>query len=118
MSWGRGFYTGSFNAFVGQGETWCKLIAPWVSDSQAAIEISFEYLKEKPPFNERPKRLKLLEKLNGISEVDVSPERIDKRPSVPVHALREEAALGQFLETLDWAVVEIGATRPASGESV
>lgn len=115
VSWGRGFYTVSFNAFVGHGETWCKLIAPWVSDSQAAIEISFEYLKEKPPFNERSKRLELLEKLNGISGVDISPERVDKRPSVPAHALRDEAALGQFLETLDWAVVEVGATRPASG---
>lgn len=110
ISWGRGGSWGSFTVFMDHQETEHRLIAPGIATRHVPIEISFEYLKETPPFSEKSKRLELLERLNEIPDADISPERIDKRPSVPAHALRDEAALKQFLETFDWVISEIKAT--------
>lgn len=116
LSWGTGGYTGSFSAFVDNEGGGCKLISPWVGESNAGIEISFEYLKENPPFSDRSKRLELLERLNGIPGIDISPERVDTRPSISTNALRDDAVEERFLATLDWAIAEISTKQGTAKE--
>ena len=71
----------------------------------------------KPPFDDEAKRLDMVVRLNAIPGVSIAPDRIEKRPPVPLAALTNPAALAQFLSVLDWAVAEIGhgGDGPASG---
>jgi hypothetical protein len=64
----------------------------------------------KPPFNDELKRLEVLRRLNEIPGITIPDKAIDKYPSVPLSVLNNEAALNQFLETLDWFVQEVEAS--------
>ena len=74
------------------------------------IEVVFQWLKPRPPFTDETKRMELLHRLNEITGVDLPAGRIIGRPSFPLSALRNEVALEQFLEVLDWFVREVKAT--------
>jgi hypothetical protein len=54
--------------------------------------------------------LEFLRRLNRITGVSLPEDAIARRPSIPLSAFRDEAALSQFLEVLDWAVQEIQAS--------
>lgn len=71
------------------------------------LEINFQYLMRKPPFDDEAKRLDMLARLNAIPGVNIAPEHINKRPPVPLVALTDAVALRQFLSVLDWAAAEI-----------
>jgi hypothetical protein len=75
------------------------------------VEVIFRWLNtrvpKKPPFDDEEKRLELLWRLNEIPGVDISEARINGIPTFPLSALRDEAALNQFLGVLDWFVQEV-----------
>ncbi|MDD4447971.1 MAG: hypothetical protein PHN61_09875 [Methanothrix sp.] len=66
-------------------------------------------LKKRPPFNEESNRMELLARLNKISGINISRDRIGGEPSIYLHTLAEKNALDQFLHVLDWIVQEIKA---------
>ncbi|HZY66876.1 MAG TPA: hypothetical protein VFE21_13485 [Rubrobacteraceae bacterium] len=72
------------------------------------VAVNFQFLKG--PFGNERKRRELLQRLNKISGVDISADRINGQPSFPLSVLKDEAALKQFLEVLDWFVQEVKAT--------
>lgn len=74
------------------------------------IEVIFMWLKPRQPFVNEAKREELLHRLNEITGVNLPADRITGRPSFPLSALNDEAALKQFLEVLDWFVQEVKAT--------
>ncbi len=73
------------------------------------VEVVFMWLKLRPPFTDEAKRMELLHRLNEITGVDLPVDRITGRPSFPLSALRDEAALKQFFEVLDWFIQEVEA---------
>lgn len=72
------------------------------------VTINFQFLKG--PFGKEEKRKELLQRLNEISGVDISADRINGQLSFPLSVLKDEAALKQFREVLDWFVQEVEAT--------
>jgi len=52
----------------------------------------------------------LLRRLNEIPGVAIPADSISKRPSFPLSVLKDETALKQFLETLDWFMEEAKAS--------
>ena len=62
------------------------------------------------PFSKESERLELLRRLNEIPGINLSVSRIKKRPSFPLSVLKDETALRQFLEVLNWFVQEVKAS--------
>ena len=79
------------------------------------IEVIFRWLNtrvpKKPPFDEEGKRLEFLHRLNKIPGVDLPEDRINGFPTFPLSSLKDEVALNQFLDVLDWFVQEVKNTR-------
>jgi hypothetical protein len=102
--WGKGKRSGSFfPMFDYQGNSYF-LISVW---TYGTIEVQFQMIKTRPPFDNEAKRLELLHRLNEIPGVSFPSDAINRRPSLPLSTLRDEAALKKFLVTLDWIIQEI-----------
>lgn len=71
------------------------------------IETYFQWYKEKPPFNDINKRKELLSRINDIKGVNISIDKIDKRPSFDTVLLKEKSEFDKFIATFDWFLGEI-----------
>ncbi len=98
--WGRGPRSGSFYAMLDLPAGPAYTFAVWTYQS---VEIQFQYMAV-PPFNDQAHRDELRRRLNEIPGVNISADRLAKRPSIPLQALTDEAALRQFLAAFDWYI--------------
>ena len=73
------------------------------------VEMQFEGLARRAPFDQRSLRLELLQRLNRLRGVSIPETKLDKRPSIALSLLSDEKALGQFFETMEWALQVIQA---------
>ena len=102
--WGKGAKDASFVPVLEVNGTGRVFLAAW---SYGKVEVQFQYLKPAPPFDEESKRLELLNRLNQIDGVTISPTALSKRPSIPLSVFKNEATLTKFFETLEWVIQEI-----------
>lgn len=105
--WGKGKQDGSFFPMLEHGGTWHWLISVW---TYGRVEIQFQIMRSKPPFDAEPKRLDLLRRLNDIPNVSIPRDGITRRPSIPLSVFVDESHLNQFLATFDWMFREITTT--------
>ena len=102
--WGKGKKFGSFfPMFDYQGNSYF-LISVW---TYGTIEVQFQWMQTRPPFDNEARRLELLHRINEISGVSISADAISRRPSVPISTLKDEAMLKKLLDTFDWVIQEI-----------
>jgi hypothetical protein len=101
--WGRGKQDGSFFPLVEHRGVTHWLVSVW---AYGRVEVQFQHMG-KPPFGERSKRLELLRRLNEIEGIDLSADKITKRPSIPLQLLTNGAVVEQFFATWDWVIQEI-----------
>jgi hypothetical protein len=73
-----------------------------------AIELQFQHLKARPPFDEESVRAQMLEKLNEIPGVNLPPDGITRRPSFPINALCDSASLEKFQSVIEWGLEMAG----------
>jgi hypothetical protein len=66
------------------------------------IAIYFDWMKRKPPFNDRARRHQLLEKLNAIEGVNLPAEKLEGRPRLNLAALRKPESMIRFQEAVHW----------------
>ncbi len=106
FTWGKGKQHGSFIPVLDH-----KGMSnyPFVIYTYGRVEIQFQHMKARP-FDDETKRLELLHCLNEIEGVDIPADKITKRPSIPLSALRSAAALKQFFQAFDWYVQEVKAS--------
>jgi hypothetical protein len=106
--WGKGSKDGSFFPMVGAAPNTRWTISVW---TYGRLEVQFSMLANSTqlgnPFAERAKREELLTQLNAISGVELPPDAIDRRPSIPLANFVDTAARDQFLAVLDWLVSEL-----------
>ena len=105
--WGKGKQDGSFFPMLEHEGTWHWLISVW---TYGRVEVQFQMMRSRPPFDAEPKRLDLLQRLNDIPNVSIPRDGITRRPSIPLSLFLDESALNQFLTTLDWIFREITTT--------
>jgi len=106
--WGRGLQDGSFFPMVDHRGSLFWTISVW---TYGRVEIQFQRLLTKPPFEPEARRLDLLERLNAaLGEPAIPPDGIDRRPSIPLMTLARPGVLDQFLNVLDWLLSEIRGT--------
>jgi hypothetical protein len=105
--WGKGRKDGSFYAMLDHKGAEHFVASVWTN---ARVEIPFQWMLTRPPFDSEAKRLELRERLNRITGVEIPIDAITRRPTVPLAVLTDNAALQQFLSTLDWYIAEVRAT--------
>lgn len=71
------------------------------------VQVYFQYLKARPPFDQEAKRRELLARLNTIPSVAIAPEAIGGKPSVPLVALASPDNLSRFLDAVNWVRAEV-----------
>jgi hypothetical protein len=74
------------------------------------VELQFQHMQRRPPFDDEGKRRELLRRLNEIPGIDLPDDAITRRPSISLSILAKPQVLGKFLETLDWFTEEVKAT--------
>jgi hypothetical protein len=79
-------------------------IALW---TYGTVEINFQWHKHKPPFDSEQKRLELLNKLNQIIGVSISPDRISARPNFPISLLANKIEYQKFIDIYKWFIEEV-----------
>lgn len=107
VSWGRGGTMGSFIPVFKHKETDFQLFAVW---TYGTVEIYFQYLANRPPFDAVELRLELLSQLNEIPGVSHPREVITKRPGIPLATLVPEAARDRFFAAMEWLIKRVGDT--------
>ena len=105
--WGKGAKDGSFFPMLDHKGQKNSIISVW---TYGRLEIQFQWMKERPPFDAEAKRLELRDRLNKIPGVDIPADAITLRPRILLSALTDKAALAQFLAVLDWFVQEVRAS--------
>jgi hypothetical protein len=105
--WGKGKQDGSFFPMLEHEGTWHWLISVWTYGS---VEVQFKMMRSRPPFDDEPKRLELLRRLNDIPNVSILRDSIARRPSIPLSVFVDKSVLNQLLATLDWMFQEITTT--------
>lgn len=102
--WGRGSRDGSFVPRLLHDGAQRHVVAVY---TYGRVEIWFQYMRRRPPFDDETKRLELLKRLNDIPGVSLPPDAIDRRPSIPLAILAGDASMAKFLAVLDWCVDEL-----------
>ena len=83
---------------------------PIAINTKGQVTISFQYLKDRIPFNDDELRLELLNKFNQIKDINIPPHRLAGRPNFPLNTLKDDESMEIFLDTLEWIVKKIKET--------
>jgi hypothetical protein len=73
------------------------------------IEVPFQQMRTRRPFDQDAKRLEWRDRLNQIPGINVPVDAISRRPSIPLQVLANDTAMRQFLAVLDWLLAEVKA---------
>jgi len=101
ISWGRGRIYGSYTVVSKHGDTTYSLATVFLPGS---VQIPFQVLAGKPPFDDEGRRQELLRRLNEIPGVEFPPDAISRFPTIRLSTLSAETAIKAFLAALEWAV--------------
>lgn len=108
-TWGKGSTAGSLLPYVSHGGEKYWPFSVW---TYGTIEIQFQWLKVRPPFDSEEARMELLKRLNHIPGVEIELSGITRRPPIRLSSLVEHHGTDRLLETLSWVVTEIRARTP------
>ncbi len=97
---GRGTKDGSWQVGWWEPE---RYLWPFVLYTYGRVEIQFQHIAKRRPFDDPALREQLRERLIAIDGVQIEPALLDKRPSIPLDALQSEQALATFTDAIDWA---------------
>jgi len=102
--WGQGTANGSIKWSYTKGKIRYPIIYIY---SEGTVELPFEHLRTRPPFNDVVKRQAWLHKIQAIPRLQTKHSDIDKRPSFPLAALKTDEQQILFLETIRWVIAQI-----------
>ncbi len=104
FTWGEGKNKGSlFPVLDHNGESYW----PISLSTYGNVEIQFQWLKLRYPFDNKSKRKEFLNRLNEISGINISDGMEDYRPKISLSVFTESAKLNQFFNVLEWVIQEI-----------
>jgi hypothetical protein len=97
---GSGQKDGSFQAGLDNASAY---LFPFALYTYGRVEIQFQWMLRRPPFDAPELRGELQQKLNSIPGVEILDAGLDKRPSIPLAALTHAEGLEMFLSAMDWS---------------
>lgn len=79
---------------------------PWViyPGRNGTVEIAFQYLKARPPFDDTAAREQMRQLLNRIPEVHIDPARISLRPSISIDLVARPEVVASLVDVATWFV--------------
>lgn len=110
-NFGAGTKDGSFQAGY-----WDKsrYLWPFVLYTYGRVEIQFQHIAKRSPFDAETAREELRAKLDAIPGVELPPIADAKRPSLDLLALAAGDSFTMFTEAMDWAFAQADALSAAS----
>lgn len=109
--WGQGATNGSFVPvleFAGENhQPFAVFTGAPRENAIASIELYFYWWASKAPFNDKNKRIEILNKLNSIEGISIPIDGIDRRPNIPLDTMSNETTLKKFLDVMDWYTEQI-----------
>lgn len=82
-------------------------IWPFAIYPAGSVEVVFQHLSVRPPFDEPELREELFQRLNRIPGVALPEDRIDKRPSFGLDVLADRRNREGVLQVLEWFMSEL-----------
>ncbi|SOE10639.1 hypothetical protein SAMN06272775_1666 [Streptomyces sp. 2323.1] len=118
--YGKGNETSCFPTMDVGGPSESRAVWPIaIYPVSGTVEVVFQHLKRRPPFDDEPLRRALMERFNTVDGVDLAEAKLDLRPSFPLEAF---AGHGEDIRAvLEWFVHEVAlaeARRPFDEDSV
>lgn len=105
-TWGNGATAGSLLPFI---EHAGEMLWPFSVWTYGSLEVQFQWLKNRRPFQDEEQRLELLERLNAIEGIRIPASSITKRPPIRLATLSAPGVLPRFLDVMGWVVNEVRA---------
>jgi hypothetical protein len=111
----------SFQAGLDNGSAY---LFPFAVYTYGRVEIQFQWMLRRAPFDQFERREEMRRQLVAIPGVEIPPDSLDRRPSIPLEVLAEGTALNDFLGVMDWALEQAStaqsgaASRPSSTEEL
>lgn len=102
--WGQGASDGGFVPVLQHKGQDHVFFTVW---TYGRVEVTFQFLKNRPPFDDEGLRIKLLDRLNQVPGVSFPKEVITKRPRILLEKLANPETQAAFLGVLDRIVAEI-----------
>jgi hypothetical protein len=102
LAYGRADETSCF-PMVRFGDTRDTARALWplgIYPVAGTVEVVFQYLKRRPPFDDEPMRRELMIRLNGIEGIDLAEAKLDLRPSFPLEVFSGHSE--EICAVLEW----------------
>lgn len=107
LTWGKGSQTGSCVPVFDHDGTGHTFIVVYTN---GAVELQFQWMKARPPFDDDSKRLEFLRRINEVGGVHVPESAVGRRPSFYLDRLTEAAPRETFEKALDWLLTQIRST--------
>lgn len=101
IKWGKGRIHGSFYPVFERRGVPYQFFGIY---TRGKVEISFQTVSSRPPFDSEEKRLELLRRLNEIPGIYLPESGINRWPTFPIGVLTGEVALARFFEAIEWAL--------------
>ena len=111
MWWGQGKITGSFVPVLDFPGGEYYPINVWTGYTHAQVEMGFEHMKA-APFNTPDGKRELINKLNEIPAINISPDAVGKRPNIRLIDLLPANGLDAFIGVLNWSVERVKEANP------
>jgi len=99
IQWGRGGQTGSATPTIWRQGVAYQLVSV---HTDGTLQLLFARLRELPRFENRARRLDLLEQVNEVQHVHLPDQSIDQRPAVPLSLLADRSAASEFAKLMGW----------------
>lgn len=80
-----------------------RRLFPFALYTDGRVEVHFQYMARRPPFDDERLREQFRQRLNAIDGISISADMLTLRPSIPLSVLASGRALDDFLAAVDWA---------------
>ena len=95
-----------------EGDIWPLAIYP----VGGAVEVVFQHLSRRPPFDDPSLRRELMDRLNQIDGIRLAEAKLAMRPSFPAAVLAEKANIDKLNAVLFWFAATCGVAEPQSDD--
>lgn len=75
----------------------------------SSAEVVFQWLRDRPPFDDRALREELRQRLNAVEGISIGADRLDSRPSFALDLLADQGRRARVLDALKWFQTEVQA---------
>jgi alkylated DNA nucleotide flippase Atl1 len=79
------------------------------------VEVVFQHMATRPPFDDVGLRHEFRERLNDIDGIDLRPSRIELRPGFSLSILADGTACDAVIDALAWFIAEVRSEKAISG---